>query len=70
MCGTLQKKGAGSCSAIYTRKDKLEQAVIRKIKDHILTYDNLKELANLANEELDTVAGDYRERHVENQAPV
>ena len=62
VCGTLQKKGTGSCSATYTRKDKLEQAVIRKIKDHILTYENLKELVNLTNEELDTAAGDYRER--------
>jgi len=41
VCGALQKKGTGSCSATYTRKDKLEQAVIRKIKDYILTYENL-----------------------------
>lgn len=62
VCGTLQKKGSGSCSAIYTRKNKLEQAVIRKIKDHILTYENLKELVNLTNEEMDTATSDYRER--------
>jgi len=56
------KTGTGSCSATYTRKDKLEQAVIRKIKDHILTYENLKELVNLTKEERDTAASDYRER--------
>ncbi|MBQ03164.1 serine recombinase, partial [Candidatus Bathyarchaeota archaeon] len=52
MCGTLQKKGVGSCSVTYTRKDKFAQAVIRKIKDHILAYENLKELVNLTNEDL------------------
>jgi DNA invertase Pin-like site-specific DNA recombinase len=62
VCGTLQKKGAGSCSAGYTQKDKLEQAVIRKIKEHILTYENLKELVHLVNEEMDASAGDYSER--------
>jgi len=62
VCGTLQKKGTGSCPSAYTRKDKLEQAVIRKIKDHILTYENLKELVSLVNEEMDAAAGDYQER--------
>ena len=62
VCGTLQKKGAGSCSAVYTQKDKLEQAVTHKIKDHILTYENLEELVNLVNREMATSAGDYRER--------
>jgi site-specific DNA recombinase len=62
VCGTLQKKGTGSCPARYTRSSKLEQVVIRKIKEHILNYENLKELVHLVNEEMDTAAGDYRER--------
>ena len=62
VCGTLQKKGAGSCPTAYTRRDKFEQAVIRKIKEHVLTYENLKELVHLVNEEMDVKAGDYRER--------
>jgi len=62
VCGTLQKKGTGSCPARYTRSSKLEQVVIHKIKEHILTYENLKELVHLVNEEMDTAAGDYRER--------
>jgi len=62
VCGTLQKKGTGSCPARYTNNSKLEQAVIRKIKEHILTYENLYELVHLVNEEMDTAAGDYRER--------
>ena len=62
MCGTLQKKGTGSCPARYTNSSKLEQVVIRKIKEHILTYENLKELVYLVNEEMDATAGEYRER--------
>ncbi|MFC1903244.1 recombinase family protein, partial [Chloroflexota bacterium] len=62
VCGTLQKKGTGSCPARYTSSSKLEQVVIRKIKEHILTYENLYELVRLVNEEMDTAAGDYRER--------
>ena len=62
VCGTLQKKGTGSCPARYTNSSKLEQVVIRKIKEHILTYENLKELVYLVNEEMDAAAGEYRER--------
>lgn len=61
VCGTLQKKGTGSCPARYTNSSKLEQVVIRKIKEHILTYENLKELVYLVNEEMDAAAGEYRE---------
>ena len=62
VCGTLLKKGAGSCRAEYTRRDKLEESVIRKIQDHILTYDNLKELVSLVNEEKDGAADASKER--------
>ena len=62
VCGTLQKKGTGSCSAAYTRRDKLEQTVIHKIKEHVLTYGNLKELVRVVNEEMDVAAGEYQER--------
>ncbi len=62
VCGTLQKKGTGSCPARYTNSSKLAQVVIRKIKEHILTYENLKELVYLVNEEMDAAAGEYRER--------
>jgi site-specific DNA recombinase len=59
VCGTLQKKGSGSCPARYISSNKLEQVVISKIKEHILTYENLKELVKLVNEEIDTADGDY-----------
>jgi site-specific DNA recombinase len=62
VCNTLLKKGAGSCGARYLNSGKFERLVINKIKEHILTEENLQELARLVNEEMDGVAGDYREQ--------
>ena len=45
-----------------THEGKFEKLVIGKIKEHILTEENLQELARLVNEEMDSVAGDYREQ--------
>ena len=61
MCGTLLKKGAGSCEARYLNSQKFEALVINKIKEHILTEENLQELVRLVNEEMDSTAGNYRE---------
>jgi len=62
VCGTLLKKGSGSCSSQYINSQKFENLVINRIKEQILTYDNLKELVSLVNEEMDAAAGDYWER--------
>lgn len=62
ICGTINKKGSGACQANYLNRDKFEQLVITRIKEHILTYENLRELARLVNEEMDSVAGEYRSR--------
>lgn len=61
VCGTLLKKGSGSCQTRYLNTEKFEGLVINKIKEHILTEENLRELVRLVNEEMDNVAGDYRE---------
>ncbi len=55
LCGTPQKKEVGSCQALYISKDKLKQGVNGKLKEHILNYENLKELIKLVNEEMDSV---------------
>jgi len=52
VCGTLNKKGAGSCPAHYFSSRKFEEAVIRAIKDNVLTEDHLTQLVNLVNEEM------------------
>ena len=61
VCGTLLKKGAGSCQARYLNSRKFEQLVIDRIKEHILTEENLRELVRLVNEEMDGSAVQYQE---------
>ena len=61
VCGTLLKKGAGSCPAHYLNKIIFEGLVIDKIKDRILTAENLTNLVGLVNEEMDSASSSYRE---------
>ena len=61
VCGTLLKKGAGSCSAHYLNSSKFEGLVIDKIKEHILTKENLVRLVKLVNEEMDSASKSYRD---------
>ena len=42
VCGTLLKRGAGSCIAPYLNAEKFENLVIEKIKERILTEENLR----------------------------
>ena len=46
--------------ARYLNSRKFEELVINKIKEHILTEENLQELVCLVNEEMDSNAGNYR----------
>jgi len=62
VCGTLLKKGSGSCPAQYINSRMFEELIINKIKGHILTYKNLSQLVNLVNEEMDASTGEYRTR--------
>jgi len=59
VCGTLSKKGAGSCKATYLNSSKFEKLVVSKIKEHILTPDNLTRLVEMVNEEMDAAASSY-----------
>ena len=61
VCGTLLKKGAGSCQAHYLNSRKFEGLVVGKIKEHILTEENLKELVRLVNEEMDSASSEYQD---------
>ena len=62
VCGTLLKKGAGSCPSRYVNSQKFERLVIDKIKEHILTEENLRELVRMVNEEMDASASDCKKR--------
>jgi len=62
VCGTLLKKGSGSCPAQYISSRRFEELIISEIKEHILTYENLSQLVHLVNEEMDASVGEYRTR--------
>ncbi|MCJ7426528.1 MAG: recombinase family protein [Dehalococcoidales bacterium] len=62
VCGTLLKKGAGSCPTRYLNSQQFENLVIGKIKEHVLTTDNLTKLVHMINEEMDGLAIEYSER--------
>ena len=62
VCGTLLKRGAGSCQAPYLNSQQFERLVIDKIKEHILTRENLTELVYLVNEEIGAAASEHRQR--------
>jgi site-specific DNA recombinase len=60
VCGTLTKKGAGSCPSRYLNAKKVEGLVIDKIKKRVLTASNLTKLVKLVTEELNTNLETYR----------
>ena len=62
VCGTLLKKGAGACRAKYINSREFEGLVIDKMKEHILTEENLRELVRLANEEMDAASHEWRKQ--------
>ena len=62
VCVTLRKRGAGACDAPYLNARHLEALVVDRIKEHILTEENLRELVRLVNEELDGASYEHRER--------
>lgn len=60
VCGTLLKKGSGSCNACYLNAPRFEDLVIDKIKQRILSEENLRKLVTMVNEEMDSAASEYR----------
>ena len=55
VCGTLDKRGSGSCQAKYLKTEWFEALVIEMIKRRTLTRKNLVNLVRLVNEETDSV---------------
>ncbi len=62
VCGSLLKKGAGSCPSRYLNRQHFENLIIDKIKQHILTKENVTELIGLVNEEMDTASTVQRDQ--------
>jgi site-specific DNA recombinase len=61
ICGTLSKKGAGSCPAKYLNATRFDRLIIEKLKERILTPDNLMQLVELANTEIDNASRAHQE---------
>ncbi len=61
VCGTLLKKRAGPCQSHYLNSRKFEEIIVNKIKEHILTEENLQELVRLVNEDMDSAVVHFRE---------
>ncbi len=53
VCGSLNKKGAGSCPSHRFNSRKFEEVVTRTIKEKILTEEHLARLVGLVNQDMD-----------------
>ena len=62
ICGTLFREGAGTCSARYLNAPRVEDFVVEKIRERILTEETIVELVTLVAEEIDKVAGELSGR--------
>ena len=61
MCGNARRKGREVCPSPILPRDKIEGVVVDRIKDYILTEENLEELVRLTNEELAQTSSEDRE---------
>ena len=61
VCGTLDKRNAGSCPARYLNAGKFEGIVVEQLKKKVLTKENLKELVAVTNQELDAEMQSHHE---------
>ncbi len=62
VCGTLHREGAGTCNAKYLNAPKVEEFILEKVKERILTDETITELVTLVAEEIDEAAGEMNGR--------
>ena len=62
VCGSLFREGAGACTARYLNAAKVEDLVIEKVRERILTEETITELVTLVAEEIDNIAGEMNGR--------
>ena len=62
ICGTLYREGAGTCEARYLNAPRVEDFVVQKIRERILTEETIVELVTLVAEEIDAMAGELAGR--------
>ena len=62
VCGTLFREGAGTCSARYLKAPRVEDFIVEKIRERILTEETIVELVAMVAEEIDAMAGELSGR--------
>ncbi len=62
VCSSLFREGAGACTARYLNATKVEDLVIEKVRERILTEETITELVTLVAEEIDNLAGEVNGR--------
>ena len=62
ICGTLFREGAGTCTARYLNAPRVEDFIVEKIRERILTEETIVELVTLVAEEIDAMAGELSGR--------
>ena len=62
VCNTLHREGAGACQARYLSAPRLEQFVVEKMKELILTDETITELVTLVSEAVSAMAGEFADR--------
>jgi DNA repair exonuclease SbcCD ATPase subunit len=58
------RQGSGACTAPYLPRAKFEEAVLTKLKTHVLARENPEQLVNMVAEEMDAASTQWRE-HLE-----
>ena len=54
--------GSGACDCPRLNARRFEEMVVRKIRENVLTEDNIRELVKLVDEEMDGIAKEQRQR--------
>ena len=62
VCGTLFREGSGTCTARYLNATKVENFIIEKVRERILTEETITELVTLVAEEIDALSGEVNGR--------
>ena len=62
VCASLLREGAGSCTGRYLNAERVENYIIEKVRERILTEETITELVTLVAEEIDALAGEVNGR--------
>ncbi len=62
VCARLLREGAGSCTGRYLNAERVEDYIIEKVRERILTEETITELVTLVAEEIDALAGEVNSR--------